>query len=75
MWDTLIIAAIHSGPNILQYIFLETFNAAVSQFMATLEEDEDGTIIFRYRIDPTLDDVQLSTGLCEYVSSENITAC
>lgn len=53
----------------------ECWQLVANLAMATLEEDEDGTIIFRYRIDPTLDDVQLSTGLCEYVSSENITAC
>ena len=52
----------------------ECWQLVANLAMATLEEDEDGTIIFRYRIDPTLDDVQLSPTICEYVNSENITA-
>ena len=53
--------------------YSECWQLLANLAMATLEEDEDGTIIFRYRVDPSLDNVSFSDGIADYCSTENAT--
>ncbi len=53
--------------------YSECWQIIANLAMATLEEDEDGTIIFRYRIDPTLDNIQYTGDIEEYTPMDNAT--